>query len=172
MSDKKITVLATDLQTLLFATGAIKKIEHAVAAQADDPLIPPPGMLTEAHNRLSTEWRNQTRVNDDPIHNQPLTAEEFFVLTLLYKVNPLHGTHEIIDDKPSIDMLEQLFGISNLLALDHHLVSQLRRKGMLELGTYFQYIKWADTGEIEQTSQKNTQYRLSARGKMALKQLN
>ena len=62
-----VTVDLADLETLVFATAAIKAIEEQLVARKRDPFVAPHLQFTEANNRLATAMRNAMRGQADTV---------------------------------------------------------------------------------------------------------
>lgn len=79
---KTVTVALEDLEALVFATGAIKNIEGALASFKQDPFVKPYLTFTDAHNRCATAMRNAKRADADTLikFDEPLTDEEREIL--------------------------------------------------------------------------------------------
>lgn len=73
-----VTVELEDLETIVFAAGAIKTIESTLNARKNDPFVRPHLDFTEAHDRLTTAMRNATRAAAGTAVNfdAPLTKTE------------------------------------------------------------------------------------------------
>jgi hypothetical protein len=156
MDDETLTVSADDLETLLFASGAIRSIEEALNAAKRDPWAQSAkGKLTQAYDRLSREWRNAKRAREgypganfaDP------TAEDLLNLAAI-----------------EADVRDQ--GIGAAVALGsplYRIVQALHAKGLVELGVYREMVMWGDSGEVGSRDHPMIQrVRLTARGKKAL----
>lgn len=146
---KPVTVDSDDLEALLFATAAIKKIEEALRSVKDDPMVKLQKVsLRDAHDRLATSWRNGTRVNEDPIYDAPLRLAEVKVLQTLVR-------------QPALPQN----------SVDPTLLSDLRRKMMVEMGTLYKIsaAKWGNKQE-EDRKVMNEQLvlRITQRGRDAI----
>ncbi len=88
---KPILVDSDDLETLLFACGALKDVENAIVAQKSSPMaLKAAPKLTGAHERVAASWRRQLReALPEPTDGDlaelkrlfPLADEEVQVLT-------------------------------------------------------------------------------------------
>lgn len=127
-----VTVDSDDLQTLLFATAAIKSVEVALKAQKNDPFaeqaLP---RYTEASDNLAKAWRDATRRRDMPQLFRDPTPHELSVLRSIF-----------FDDSPDPDMADRLKRTS-IVWLSHHPRS-LVSLGLVELGNERYQIIWGD----------------------------
>ena len=62
-----VTVDSADLETIVFATAAIKAIEGQLAARKSDPFVRPHLEFTAAHDRLVSAMRNAARGTADTV---------------------------------------------------------------------------------------------------------
>lgn len=86
-----VTVDLNDLETLVFATGAIKTIESVLASRKSDPFVTKHLDFTDAHNRLAAAMRNARREEADGANtlvnfNEPLTEDEHKTLKEIAQV--------------------------------------------------------------------------------------
>lgn len=124
----KVTVDLVDLETIVFATAAIKTIEGALAARHNDPFVQPHLDFTEAHNRLATEMRNAKRADADTLvaWNGTLDDEE---------IRCLKGFDEpflVIEPKDKAPKFGQQMSIFD----------QLAAKGCVEIGQVVSGVVW------------------------------
>ncbi len=125
----QVAVDLSDLETLVFTTGALKTIEGALQARKSDPFVQPHLNFTEAHNRLATAMRNASRGAADTVvpWNGELDGQECAYLAGL-----------IADED------EHLFTtITGTWRLEHPEIDRLMCKGMVEIGQLVKGVLWA-----------------------------
>ena len=156
----KVTVDHDDLETIIFATAAIKTIEGALAARKSDPFVRPHLDYTAAHDRLASAMRNAKRAeNQDTLvkFDDPLTGEEMTALT---------GVHEATTGKYAsrFMVLSTKAGIGGKVIYD-----QLAAKGCVEMGTLVHGVVWSGASNPELEPEAAYGIRLTARGREKLK---
>src|SRR5208282_323832 len=87
MTKATVTVDLADLETLVFATAAIKAIEGALAGRKNDPFVKKHLDYTAANDRLATAMRNATRPEAYPEWDEALTSEEYLALRRVEKAD-------------------------------------------------------------------------------------
>lgn len=130
---KTVQVQAEDLETLLFATGAIKDIENALNQRARDTFyLRVESRITQAHNALATEWRRATR-EPHPEWNQPISDSDVCLIRELWPA---------VED-PTLDVRFFPKEVPNDPGFMPRIRS-LRNKGMIEVGNKQEVIFWGD----------------------------
>lgn len=71
----KVEVEAKDLETIVFATAAIKKIESALSTRKHDPFVKPYLEFNEAHNNLNTALIHAKRSENSKEYATPWDGE-------------------------------------------------------------------------------------------------
>jgi len=71
----KVEVDIKDLETLVFATAAIKKIETALSTRKHDPFVKPYLEFNEAHNNLTTALTHAKRSQNSANYATPWDGE-------------------------------------------------------------------------------------------------
>ena len=81
----KVEVEFEDLETIVFATAAIKQIETALAARKQDPFVRPHLAYTNAHNNLTAAMNSARRAQADTLvaWDGELSNDEIKLLTRL-----------------------------------------------------------------------------------------
>ena len=154
----KVTVDYDDLETIVFATAAIKAIEGALAARKSDPFSRPHLDFTAAHDRLASAMRNAKRSesNDTVIKfSDPLSDDEMDTLKLIDSICDEHSymTLEGKDKAPG-----QVMSVYD----------QLAAKGCVEIGQLLSGIIWAGAAAPELSKKPTYAVRLTARGRERL----
>jgi len=125
----QVTVDLSDLETLVFTTGALKTIEGALQSRKSDPFVQPHLNFTEAHNRLATAMRNASRGTADTVvpWDEPLeTYERHFLESVANnEENGLPTT------------------IGTDFRLEHPEIDRLMCKGAITLGQLVKGVIWA-----------------------------
>ena len=125
----QVTVDLSDLETLVFTTGALKTIEGALQTRKSDPFVQPHLNFTEAHNRLATAMRNASRGTADtvvPWDGELDDAERAYLAAL------------------DADEHESLFTtITGKWRLEHPEIDRLMCKGMIVIGQCVKGVLWA-----------------------------
>ena len=131
----EVTVDLADLETLVFATGALKTIEGALHSRRQDPFVVPHLNFTEAHNRLAAEMRNATRAKADTVvpWDEPLEA---------YERAFLHLVVEREDHGLPVTVLADY-------RLDHPEIDRLMCKGAIIMGQLCKGILWGGKSDIQ-----------------------
>lgn len=156
---KPVTVDSDDLQALLFSTGSIKAIEGALQQRSEDPLVKMAAPnLTIAHDRLSAEWRRAVREQGLKPSDGPLTEADKAKLREFYAV-----------DEDIAIRIRLIYGTAAARRPDGF--EGLRKRGMAEFGSVFEFIKWGDSQEQTSRDQMIWVVRLTARGRSALAEL-
>lgn len=166
-----VTVDYEDLETIIFATGAIKKIEDAISAVKRDPFVQPHLNFGPAHDRLASAMRNAKRAeaNDTVVKfDEPLTREEENALRYVAlasqgldkKGKSLPGPNVFTispadkDGRPSMSVYDRLTA-----------------KGCLEVGTWVEGIVWTGAPAVSVVPSPNPRgyaARLTSRGREKL----
>ena len=131
----EVTVDLADLETLVFATGALKTIEGALQSRRQDPFVVPHLNFTEAHNRLAAEMRNATRAVADTVvpWDEPLEAyERSFLVNLVYHENA--GNSQVVTPE---------------YRLEHPEIDRLMCKGAIIIGQLCKGILWGGKSDIQ-----------------------
>ena len=107
----QVTVDSDDLEKLLYATGAIKQIEHALLNRKSDPFYQSAvNGIASAHERLNKAWNNARRdCNSTAVNISTYELQE------LKNISTIGATHK----------------------MDDALVKSLRTKGLIEMGNTF-----------------------------------
>ena len=71
----KVEVEIQDLETIVFATAAIKKIETALSTRKHDPFVKPYLEFNEAHNNLTTALTHAKRSQNSQDYATPWDGE-------------------------------------------------------------------------------------------------
>lgn len=159
-----VTVDLADLETLIFATAAIKSIEDALAARRRDPFMTPHLNYTEAHNRLVGAMREAQRSasNDTLVkYDEPLTKPEIGALRYVDKAcsakTPGLALFVIATE-------DKAAGGEAMSVYD-----RLAAKGCIEMGQFVQGVVWAGANTPQITADpKGYAARLTNRGRSLL----
>ena len=156
----KVTVDYDDLETIVFATAAIKAIEGALAARKSDPFVRPHLDFTAAHDRLASAMRNAKRSesNDTVIKfSDPLSDDEMDMLKIIGSIcdDYSYMTLEGKDRAPKHGQVMSVY-------------DQLAAKGCVEIGQLLSGIIWAGAAVPEPSKGPTYAVRLTARGREKL----
>ena len=154
-----VTIEAEDLETLLFATGAIKAMEAALWASKIDPLAQmAKPKITAAHERLNRVLIVAKRQETRPELFTPATQMEIAAVLSVVGLIRKSGVKA------------ETLGVG--IPVQSHLYTQmssLRDRGFVELGSYRESVIWASSGVITSADSPLRQHvRLTARGKEAI----
>lgn len=131
MTTVTVTVDLKDLETVVFATGALKTIEGALQARKNDPFVMPHLNFTPAHNRLAQAMREATRASAGTAvgWDDPLTLKEAILLGDIVK------SADTKDD-------DLLFGV--VIPADEKVdFDSLSSKGMIKFGQHLVGVLWS-----------------------------
>ena len=103
----KVEVDLGDLETIVFATAAIKSIENALQARKQDPFVKPHLAYAEAHDRLVGAMNGARRATADTktAWDGDLTIQEVRILKKLWDVPLSVIGAEYRQKHPEIDKL-------------------------------------------------------------------
>lgn len=131
-----VTVDLEDLETIVFATAAIKAIESALANRRSDPFVQSHLDYTAAHDRLASAMRNATRAAAGTLvaFDEPLTKTEASALRyVLDATDPGKGAYK----KSGV---AEWFAISGAdkaaVGEDMSIYDRLAAKGCLQVGQF------------------------------------
>lgn len=151
MTTNTITIAIDDLETLIFASGALKDVENAMAsASRDIQILGAKHHLSAARDRLASAMRAAQR---EQVFQAPNQAD----------INRLRELEESgAGLKPlgiPVDCQSERYRECQTLML----------KGLVELGTYREVVMWGSSGDVSTKDRPLVQQvRLTARGKAAL----
>jgi hypothetical protein len=138
-----VTVDLADLETIVFATGAIKAIESALASRRQDPFVRPHLDYTAAHDRLATAMRNALRAEAGTLvpFDEPLTKTELRALRyVLDATDPNKGAHK----KSGVADWFVISGADKAAEGEKMSVyDRLAAKGCLQIGQFVTGVVWA-----------------------------
>lgn len=146
----KVEVDIADLETLVFATAAIKAIESALQLRLNDPFVKPHLDFTEAHNRLTGAMNQarratlQTAINWD----EPLTSKE---LDFLYDLSKRKEGLRV--------------GISGSARIEESAIDSLAAKGCIRIGQEIIGAIWAGETRPDIKPLPSFSVMLTARGR-------
>lgn len=145
-----IAVDQDDLETIIWATAAIKAIEGALAQRKSDPFVRPRLDYTAAHDRLASALRNAKRVTAGTLvpWDGPLTDAEFRML---------RGIKE--------DGMRQFNGPSRF---HHPEVDSLVAKGCVVMGQRVDGVIWAGAATPELAPMAMFAVKITDRGREKL----
>lgn len=137
MSDNElITISLKDLETLIFAAGAIKPIEAALDIRKRDPFVPTESIITAALQRLAADARDARRSKEiyATPYDSALTEDELgWLEAICENEDPRKAAFDIIfDDRFEIEAI-------NSLAV----------KGMIIVGTPVHGVVWPGAERAE-----------------------
>jgi hypothetical protein len=126
-----VSVDLQDLETLVFATGAIKLIEAALHQRSNDPFVPQDNEIRSAHDRLAAVARNAKRGSLGTAVNwvDPLTDKEAVMLKKI-EARCEKGAFKAWAVKPEY-------------RLEHMEIDSLGAKGCVVLGQALEGVLWA-----------------------------
>ena len=153
-----VTLPIADVETLLFAVGAIKQIEAYTTRPNHDPLIPDrKGELTRAVERAERAWRNALRAENADFARlqRPVTPADGKMLAAL-------GFWDIYTSSVVTGPVQMPDGVG----LGQ--VAQLQSAGLIERGAARMGITWGDSGETTVTQSPVQWMRLRLRGVRAV----
>jgi hypothetical protein len=154
-----VTLPAGDVETLLFAVGAIKQIEAYTTQRSGDPLVPDrKGNLTLAVERAERAWRAALRAEnpDFAMSQRPVTPADGGTLAALGFWNI--STSSLVGGPVPVPGGPVVFQIA-----------QLQSAGLVERGVARTGITWSDSGETTVTQSAVQWMRLRPRGTMAIR---
>jgi len=159
----KVTVDHDDLETIIFATAAIKAIEGALAARKTDPFVRPHLDYTAAHDRLATAMRNAKRAeNQDTLvkFDDPLTGEEMAALTEVHEATTgkYASRFMVLSRKKKAPEDNQAMSVYD----------QLSAKGCVQMGVLVHGVIWAGAASPELESEAAFGIKLTDRGREKL----
>lgn len=159
-----VTVDLADLETLVWATAALKTIEGTLANRMVDPFVRPHLNFTEAHERCAAAMRNATRAQTGTAvaWDEPLTKVQ---------ANTLRYVLKAMNEKKSG---WQLFVISPAdKAAPGELMGEFDRlaaKGCLRMGQFVDGVMWAGASapDIKADADKGYAAQVTDRGRKKL----
>lgn len=159
----KVTVDHDDLETLIFASAAIKTIEGALAARKSDPFVRPHLDYTAAHDRLASAMRNAKRAeNQDTLikFDEPLTDEEMAALVKVDEATSgkYASRYMVLSRKDKAGPRGAVMSVFD----------QLAAKGCVEMGTLVHGVIWSGASHPELEPEASFGIRLTARGREKL----
>lgn len=107
---------------------------------------------------------NQGRPHDDPIEDEPLTAEERDALHMIL------GGYKGTPEQSANTLHAKLFDYVGNPKLEHPVMDSLCRKFMLERGSVTQTVTWGNTRETENRTSPRIVVRLTPKAHKALSQ--
>ncbi len=152
-----VTLDSDDLEVLLYATGAIKAVEAAVAGQTkDEQFLAAKPKLTAAHDRAANAWRAATRKRDRPEVFRDPTPDEVILLKQLYDYGA--NLPQGIDVDVGAILAPHVPG-SNPRSLRPLMVA-----GFLEFGQHQERVLWSSSGNHWSSESPSPRCRLTPRG--------
>lgn len=152
-----VTVDLDDLETIIFATGAIKTIEGVLASRRSDPFVQPHLDFKAAHDRLGSAMRDVRRAEAGTLVNysEPLTVEE---VTALREID--FGKDVLSQDEKAPNKKKK----ESMSVYD-----RLAAKGMVVMGNFVRGVVWAGASAPEIVPDpKGFAIKLTNRGRAAL----
>lgn len=151
-----VTVDLSDLETLIFTTGALKTVEEALNKRKGDPFVRAHLDFTDAHNRLVERYREASRSRDNYMgYNNPLTKEE------------IQYMNELDLSKPGYFIYHD----ESFMQPRSYIMSLLT-KGMVRRGRYLNGVLWdGDTHPQLKEDDKGFAVRLTTRGATTIAEL-
>lgn len=158
-----VTVDLADLETIVFATGAIKAIESALANRMADPFVRPHLSYAAAHDRLAQAMRNASRAEAGTLvaFDEPLTKTEARALRYIL---------DAADPKKRVSGVAEWFAISGMdkagLDEDMSIYDRLAAKGCVQIGQFVTGVVWsgADRPEVKADQERGFAAKITDRG--------
>lgn len=162
-----VNVDLADLETIVFATGAIKAIESALANRLVDPFVRPHLDYTAAHDRLATAMRNAARAAAGTLvaFDEPLTKTE--VKALRYILDATDPGRK----KPGVADLFVISGMDKAgLGEDMSIYDRLAAKGCVQIGQFITGVVWsgAPSPEVRADPERGFAAKITDRGRALL----
>ena len=155
-----VIVDSDDLEAIVMSTGVIKQMEKVLQAHKRDPFAwVDDNKLSQAHNRLSVAMVRAKRGELHPEYDEPLTDQALLLLKnidfsldqkrkfAIYRVDPMWM-------KPG--------------GTPPAGFSELRTKGMIEIGSVFEYVLWQSEPTQTRIDKAEFRLRLTDRGQNLL----
>lgn len=165
-----VTVDLADLETIVFATGAIKAIESALANRSADPFVRPHLNYAAAHDRLATAMRNASRAEAGTLvaFDEPLTKTEAKALRyVLDATDPGKGARK----KPGVAEWFAMSGMDKAgLDEDMSIYDRLAAKGCVQIGQFVTGVVWsgAPAPEVKADPERGFAAKITDRGRAML----
>jgi hypothetical protein len=147
-----ITVNLEDLETLIFAAGAMKPIEIAMDTRKRDPFVLKELPITAAINRLATEARSARRSKETyatPWDGELNDDEQAWLAAVCDPYNP----NEKGRRRAPFDIIPEDH-------LGEEAIHTLNAKGMLVIGTSVRGVVWPGAEQAEIWPEANTRFYL------------
>lgn len=159
-----VIVDLADLETIVFATGAIKAIESTLANRMVDPFVRPHLDYTAAHDRLATAMRNARRAEAGTLvqFDEPLTRAEARALRYVLDAEEVRksGVAWFAISGPDKAALGEEMSIYDRLAA----------KGCVQIGQFVTGVVWsgAPAAEVKADPERGFAAKITDRGRAML----
>jgi hypothetical protein len=162
----KVEVELEDLETIVFATAAIKQIENALSGRKNDPFVRPYLQYSEAHSNLTTAMTHAKRSKEAYATpwNGELSEEE---ITYLQSLDAFDRNKERRNSL-NPDGYDKVSGDQRI---KHQEIDSLLAKGCIKMGTLCYGVLWSGESQpsLRQTPEFATM--ITPRGRTKLEEV-
>lgn len=157
---KPVTVDSDDLKVVVMATGVVKEFEKIIEQHKHDPFVSKDEhSITSAHNRLAAEMVRAERGENHPTYNEPISVAAMNLLTDINRtINDRQRGRYSVDPA----WMRPIGGTAPTG------FSELRQKGMIEIGSVFEYVLWQSDPKQTRIDKAEFRARLTDRGEKML----
>lgn len=158
-----VTVDSDDLEKIVMVTGVVKQFEKIINQHKNDPFVCQDQFsLSSAHNRLAREMVRSKRGELHPDYNEILTQQAAKLLTeISYAIGDnMRFPIYIVSPSWMKPTGSQPAGFS-----------ELRQKGMIEIGSVFEYVLWQNDPKETREDKAEFRARITDRGSKLLSEM-
>lgn len=167
-----VSVDLDDLESLIFATAAIKAIEQALVSTRRDPFVAPHLARTDAHNRLAEAARHARRSlsggSTAVPWDEPLTDEEADALKTVFdaeETSKRNGT-------PPYSVISGDWKAPRANGEKIGIFDRLAAKGAVSIGQLAAGVVWPGAAQAELIPRPEYGIKLTARGRAKYEEWN